>query len=124
MSALYQHPIFTRVSLRLLAALVFVSITAVSNQPMALAQQCDMALGCTAVTIDNRTMPSQTYDVEFLLCCDGMEVIGPVVTVPSSPPIMPWVPPSPCVVIGVWSITPWPAPGWIFNPHTCLLTIH
>lgn len=128
MSTITESHSILRASLRLFAALALFGVMLVMNPTTTSAQQCDMALGCTSVQIANCTWPPMVYDVEFLLCCGGLQVINPIVNVP--PALGPgqcfsfiWAPPAGCTVIGVWNIMPPPPLGWSFDPTTCTLTM-
>lgn len=118
-----------RTSLRLFAVLAFFGLMLLINQPTASAQVC--APGCPTVIIRNCTWPPIQYHIQFILCCDGMQVISPVVGAPIAPPpcsVVEWVVPEPCTIIpspfSVWNITPPPPSGWSYNPATCTLNIY
>lgn len=121
-----QQSVLLRASLRILLVLTFFGVLLTTNQPTASAQQC--APGCPQVRIVNCTWPPIVYNVQFFMCCNGMQVFGPFINVPPAPApgqcsVFFWAPPMPCTVIGVANIVPPPPAGWFYNPATCTLDI-
>lgn len=124
MSLRFQHQTLVRASAQLLAVLTFLGVLLLIHHPVASAQDCTP--GCAAVIIRNCTWPPIQYHIQFVLCCDGEEVISPIVGAPIGPPpcfVAEWIVPEPCTAIGVWNIIPPPPAGWFYNPATCTLHI-
>lgn len=122
------------VILRIVMALSLFGVMLLTSQPTASAQQC--APGCAPVTINNCTQPPRAYNVQFVMCCNGLQALSPFIAIPPAPPLpvppppppfpcftFVWAPPAGCTILGVANILPPPPAGWFFNPATCTLQI-
>lgn len=121
-----QRQTILRVSLRLLAVMFFFGAMMVTNQTIASAQVCTTT-NCVNVRVFNCTVTPTTYQVWFILCCNGVVTTAPAVVVPPFPCTMPsiiYTPPAGCTVMGVAAVAPTPPGGWVYTPSNCTLKIN
>lgn len=124
MSVPQQHSTLVRATLHVLAILVLFGSTLLATSSTASAQPCSPG-SCTNVTIFNCSNPPMPYDVEFLLCCNGITMISPIINVPPTPcgsvSFVYTLPPG-CTILGVWNVMP-PWATYTFNPASCTLVM-
>jgi hypothetical protein len=127
MSATSQRRTLLQLSLHLLAVMVFSGCMLVLNHTTASAQMCTTT-NCVNVRVFNCTVTPTTYQVWFVLCCNGMVSTTTVpIVVPPFPCTMPsviYTPPAGCTVMGVAAVAPTPPGGWVYTASNCTLKIN